>query len=212
MTQKIHKKTPGFTLMEILIAATIFAVMMVLVTATTTQAITYQRKLKAMRGVSENARRITDMLTRDIRQADDSRRFSLHSLEFRGLAILNCSDNSCQAVGNTAPETTEANALVVGLSDGVGFYLNSAGRLRYKKYSSLNQINQAIISEVASTPAIVDEEFETTLRLSGFAPSVMPATRQPFVGFSVEVIRRGENIADNAAVTIKSLATSRNYD
>ncbi len=60
----------GFTLIEILIASTIFAVIMLIVTGTFTWASSYNGKLKEMRDTSLSARKAMDIISRDVRQAN----------------------------------------------------------------------------------------------------------------------------------------------
>lgn len=66
----LERNQKGFTLMEVLVATAIFAVIMVIVTATVAQTSSYRTKLKAMRETSEETRRLADMITRDVRSAN----------------------------------------------------------------------------------------------------------------------------------------------
>jgi len=65
----VLNKMKGFTLMEVLVASAIFAVVMAIATGVIAQGSSYGTKIKKMRETSEDARRLADMLTRDIKSA-----------------------------------------------------------------------------------------------------------------------------------------------
>lgn len=73
----------GFTLMEILIAAAIFASVMIIATGVLAESAAYRAKLKTMKETSEESRMLADMLTRDIRSANGNAKIAL------------CSDVTC---------------------------------------------------------------------------------------------------------------------
>lgn len=60
----------GFTLMEVLVASSIFAVVMVFVTGAVVASSNYQSKIRIMNQTSEESRRLADMITRDVRSAN----------------------------------------------------------------------------------------------------------------------------------------------
>lgn len=62
----------AFTLMEILIATGIFAGVMVIATGILGQSSSFRGKIKATRETSEEARRLADMITRDVRSANSA--------------------------------------------------------------------------------------------------------------------------------------------
>ena len=104
----------GFTLLEILVAAAIFALVMVFATATIARSVSSRSKLRAMRLTSEASRNVTDMLTRDIRQANAEGTINDvgNSKEYKfknGIALLFCSANSgilngtCRLLNNEVP-------------------------------------------------------------------------------------------------------------
>jgi|GEM_PF-1901032 len=65
-TNKLNK---AFTLLEVLIATSIFAVVMVMTTGVISQSATYQNKTKALRDSSEEVARISEMISRDLKAA-----------------------------------------------------------------------------------------------------------------------------------------------
>lgn len=68
---KIKKIRRAFSLMEVLIASTIFALIMVIAAGVLAQNSGYDARLTKMRETSEGSRRIADLLTREIRAAND---------------------------------------------------------------------------------------------------------------------------------------------
>lgn len=62
----------GFTLIELLIAATIFVIIMVIVTGTFTWTASYNSKLREMRRVTQDGRKVIEQLSREIRLANGS--------------------------------------------------------------------------------------------------------------------------------------------
>ncbi len=69
---KIHKKNRGFTLIEILIATAIFAMIMVITVSTFSWAAAYNGKLKEMRLTSRNGMKIAEDISSEIRLANGS--------------------------------------------------------------------------------------------------------------------------------------------
>lgn len=65
-----EKKLRGYTILEMLIATAIFAVVMVLATSIVAQSVAYQSKIKAMRATSNEARKTADYINNSIRQAN----------------------------------------------------------------------------------------------------------------------------------------------
>jgi type II secretory pathway pseudopilin PulG len=64
------KKTRAFTLIEILLAATIFSVIIIMATGTFSWASSYSSKLREMRKVNLSAREVVDDISRNIRLAN----------------------------------------------------------------------------------------------------------------------------------------------
>lgn len=118
--QKSNKKS-AFTLMELLIAASIFAGVMVIATGVLAQSSTFRGKIKATRETSEQAKQVADMITRDIRSANTEGTINeyssfgppptlLASHKFKnGIALLKCNSTSgstgakCMIIDDTTP-------------------------------------------------------------------------------------------------------------
>ena len=64
----ILKKTSGFTLVEMVLATTIFAIMSVMVISIYIQTTNLSNRLKATRYLSESAREITERIAEDVRE------------------------------------------------------------------------------------------------------------------------------------------------
>jgi len=69
---KNHEKNRGFTLIEILIATAIFAMIMVITVSTFSWAAAYNGKLKEMRLTSRNGMKIAEDISSEIRLANGS--------------------------------------------------------------------------------------------------------------------------------------------
>jgi prepilin-type N-terminal cleavage/methylation domain-containing protein len=70
MQQNKKKNTnPGFTLLEILIATGIFAIVMVITVGIVSQSAGFQSKIRAQRQTYEEVRRLSDQISQDIRSA-----------------------------------------------------------------------------------------------------------------------------------------------
>lgn len=109
-----NNKLKAFTLIEILIASTIFAGILILTAATLAQSGVYQSRLTAMREASEESRKMADLLTREIRSANSPFTMLLHGTNYsfkNGVAILDCRwpDTGgvyCNPVNNNVPSST----------------------------------------------------------------------------------------------------------
>jgi prepilin-type N-terminal cleavage/methylation domain-containing protein len=64
----LNKKTSGFTLIELVIAMTIFGMMITMVMSIYFSTSNTTRKLNAQRELAETAREITERLTEDIQE------------------------------------------------------------------------------------------------------------------------------------------------
>lgn len=85
----------GFTLLEVLIATSIFAMVMIMTTGVIAQSTGYQTKTKAMSDTSEEAGRISDAIARDLKLADgwfNVQNLSAQFNQFKnGVALTNSS-------------------------------------------------------------------------------------------------------------------------
>jgi prepilin-type N-terminal cleavage/methylation domain-containing protein len=65
---KLHKNTSGFTLVELVLSMTIFAVMSTAIISIYIQTTALSYKLKAARYLSETSREITERISEDVRE------------------------------------------------------------------------------------------------------------------------------------------------
>ncbi len=146
-TNKIKKFKQGFTLLEVLVATSIFTIIMIMTTATVAQSSSYRTKLKIMREVNEETRRLADMVTRDVRSANQEIKIEAHdddvtisTRQFKnGIAMLNANQNyiinqTCLFALNRDPSTelpgevlsgNGAQILILGTTDKYKIYFTS---------------------------------------------------------------------------------------
>lgn len=124
----------AFTLIEVLIATTIFAFVMVMTTGVIAQSTSYQSKITAVRDSSQESARISDAIARDIRTATadpfkvtdkDGNSFALKN----GIALLNDSGvfGNLTGLAGTAPAYS-MRVLVISTKDSVQFYIYDLGQ------------------------------------------------------------------------------------
>lgn len=96
MNRKMSKKK-GFTLLEILIATVIFAAVMTITTGVVAQSAGFQMKLREVRRVSEETRRINDLLITNIKNAGaegivtaDQDKVETTKTFMKGLVLFDC--------------------------------------------------------------------------------------------------------------------------
>jgi prepilin-type N-terminal cleavage/methylation domain-containing protein len=121
----ICKKNRAFTLIEVLIATAIFAIAMIMTTGIVSQSVSYQTKLHEIRVTANASRKIADMISRDIRDAnaegtinvyddaaDPTSHYSLTAKD--GVAILVCRNTStterCNLIAYTVANNSTLNA------------------------------------------------------------------------------------------------------
>ncbi len=104
MNKSKNTKYSAFTLIEILIGTLIFAVVMVITTGVVGQSVGYQSKIRAIKQTSEESRKLADMITRDVREANGeftikyTNGVGLQTGEYdSGLAFFSCGQAACSA-------------------------------------------------------------------------------------------------------------------
>lgn len=92
----------GFTLLELLIATSIFAIVMLLTTATFTWASSYNSKLGEYRKTSLASKKAIEMISKDIRTANGKGIITINglSLEIGQLTLLECDNKSSNYCSN----------------------------------------------------------------------------------------------------------------
>ena len=145
----------AFTLLEVLIATSIFAVVMVMTTGVIAQSTGYQTKTKVLRDVSEEAGRISDAISRDLKTASGS--FSVTdssgtSRQFKnGLALTDAtgkfitSSLTTPANISSSLDTTnyQASAVIINTKDSIRIYV-----------SKISGIQNIIYAETCSKTAV----------------------------------------------------------
>ena len=136
---QLSTKRKAFTLMEILIAASIFAIVMVIATGILGQSSSFRGKIKATREVSEDTKKISDMITRDVREAGYPARITLDSgtYDFKtGIVMINKNATGDQnwPACFSAPCIATYPTINSGIGGGGGAVLILASKDSYKIY------------------------------------------------------------------------------
>lgn len=122
----------AFTLMEILVAAGIFAVVMVITVGIIGQSSSFRTKIKATREASEETKKISDMITRNVKESDSSGK------------ILLCTNSNCA----TWIEKSFKNG--IAMISGMGF--GPSPSYVYGSFQNNNTSNAGLLSKVQTDP------------------------------------------------------------
>lgn len=216
-------KLPGFTLIEILIASTIFALVMILATASMSQTTNFQGKIRESRLTSETARKIADMMSEDIRGAKGGD-LATAGLKFsKGIAMFHCSKvgtnlSSCGIKNNLTASTnlsvSDVNTLVIMNSSSYKVYFWGSNIVFYKIVNSASSVDLSTINFNDSN--IISSGCDTAILATGFGPSNNSTDKQQaFVQYQVEsrtIDYDHQPETARAVATIKTTVASRNYD
>lgn len=217
----------GFTLLELLIASSIFAIVMLITTATFSWASSYNNKLSEMRKTSLTARKVMEMLSQDIRMANGDIKL------FRGgapgspwisgeVVLLRCSDLSvASCIPNTSLQNNadiifnqDNNALLITQKDRerVVLYMSrddgvvSRSEVEYDSRYDVDSPDPGLRLGVGlpwgaagATSNISSIGTDVTIQFAGYTPKVENATRkqQPFV--KIRLVAQSENYDDLAS-------------
>jgi prepilin-type N-terminal cleavage/methylation domain-containing protein len=102
------KNTSGFTLVEMVLATTIFAIMSVIILSIYIQTTALSSRLKATRYLSETSREITEMIAEDVR-----------TLGLTGATI----SASPHIYWNGSSDYTQSGTEILGIGDGMREYI-----------------------------------------------------------------------------------------
>lgn len=149
-----RKKLLGFTLMEVLLASTIFALILVFTTAAVSQTSNYQSKLSIINKTSEETRRIADLITQDVRGANSE---------------IKVSANNCVNLpGNTDPNT---NSFKNGIAF-LGFDASGSFCVDHQDQDDVSLVDNLIYDDILVISNKTEYILYTTLATSG-QPSII---------------------------------------
>jgi prepilin-type N-terminal cleavage/methylation domain-containing protein len=225
------KKLKGFTLMEVLVSAVIFSVVMVITTGVIAQGSTYGTKIKAMRETSEETRRLADMITRDVRSANVATRvmsgdvisgITYHNYK-NGIVLFNCTIpiSSCSIVGNLSPiaSTTPANTLLISTKNSCKVYRNnvkSDGRNYVESLTMILSSGECTLPLGSSYTEISSPNNDTKIDFSGFAPEDTSVIKQqPYIQFMITSKTKGFDTlspTQRAQAELRGMVTGRSFN
>ncbi len=212
----------GFTLMEVLIASTIFAAVMIMATAVFAQSSAFRTKLAEMRRTSEDARMLADQITRDVRSANSPARINLGGSagikDFRnGIALVkyNSSTDNWSFVCNgemnqpadpfasTFIPSYIANALVLAADDKyIVYYSNGNSIYRNDQIARVNGSGTIVTLTAANiagvqtdSKKISNPDDEAYINFSGIADDDTIANKQQSIVFFY-IITQTKNYAN----------------
>lgn len=232
-------KSDGFTLIEILIATAIFAMVMIIVIATFTWAAGYNNRLKEMRRVSQEVRLAMDDLTKNVRLANGSGKWG--STNIGEITLFNCSGSltsTCTLVAqgsavryksdltsaDPSADTPVSNALLVLQQNN-----NKAILYRQILVSTGNYKLNKAEQNISSWPASIDLSTINTLAQSlnpedktsmqvwfgGFGPNKTSRTQQPYAEiYLIGKTYNYDTVAPNmrSKFHLRTMVESRDYN
>lgn len=225
------KYSKAFTLIEVLIATMIFAVVMVITTGVVGNSVKYQTKIRAVRETSGETSRLADLITSDIRSAnskiDYTAFFPLNAvfpLVFKNgvyISEYNVSMNYYEAPSGPDSSTSPwlGTELVVGFADTSGItkyrcYASYSGKVYFSQSSDLNDFQPSQL--INSANVISDPNLDVSIKIGGYAPrDTAPDRQQPYVSFMIDAKTLDyANLlpTDRAQATLKSTVTVRSYN
>lgn len=178
----------GFTLMEVLVASSIFAVVMVFVTGAVVASSNYQSKIRIINQTSEESRRLADMITRDVRSANypikikarkgdnstippgppqsllsPSTEISTDFTFKNGIALFSStfiSNNLSSNINDIVDMNNGANMLIISLKDKAKIYQTSDNGLYYKEieYQSADHFVDTTNLSIANSDNLISKE------------------------------------------------------
>lgn len=227
---QLTTKRKAFTLMEILIASSIFAVVLVMATAVLGQSSTYQTKLSETRKTSREVQSIADMITRDVRSTNgDTLQFVNATYAFKnGIFMFKFSTSGFAPryhdIPGTDPAVYDANVLVLDMKTEYAVYFNTIDQktICYGKtpktgdWHDLFDYLQTIKTCTASSSTVISSATsDVSLKFGGFAPNNVHLNQQPYVMF--DIVSKTKNygslpVNSRATAELRSTVTSRSYN
>lgn len=227
------KKLNGFTLMEVLLASTIFALILVFTTAAVSQSSNYQSKLSMINKTSEETRRLSDLITSTVREANSNlvvkakicgngAAATNHSFK-NGIAIIRLTGSGLCIDSESQTDISDYvdNGFIMANKDGYQVFLyreisaTSKGLL-YKKINNATSIDITSFANLfpASTDWMISKsDLAVELKFGGFAPmDDSTDIGQPIIRFDIIAKSYQTDISNQAQSEIRSAVTSRSYN
>ena len=209
----INKIRPAFTLIEILIATAIFALLMVVTSGIVAESSGYQAKIKALRNASIETRKVADFISNEVRSANGSGTINyensggLKSKTYSSsLAIFACDTENCDpvhlddtgALGFAKADRTnlQGNVLITFAKEDnivhahiLAYNSADEGKLYLKNVSGDFNLNDEFGSmgedDLCSGKSVTDETgVGLAVNFGGFAPATDDShLRHPYVTF-----------------------------
>lgn len=229
------KKSKGFTLLEVLIATSMFVIVLVITIGTVGFGAGFQGRINQQKRVTDETRKLSDMITRDVQaargeisvgQGTDVYNFKSGLAEFACIeSCLLKNDRVAQADLSGDALNQPANALVIASENSYKIYLSERNKdktpaIYYNEIKRTDVSNNVLYSnEIMSVRSekylISSSKVDTTIAFGGLCASDNISPRQQsFVQYYV--LSQTKNYSDvavqnRARAEIRSTATSRSY-
>jgi len=229
------KKSKGFTLLEVLIATSMFVIVLVITIGTVGFGAGFQGRINQQKRVTDETRKLSDMITRDVQaargeisvgQGTDVYNFKSGLAEFACIeSCLLKNDRVAQADLSGDALNQPANALVIASENSYKIYLSEGNKdktpaIYYNEIKRTDISNNVLYSnEIMSVRSekylISSSKVDTTIAFGGLCASDNISPRQQsFVQYYV--LSQTKNYSDvavqnRARAEIRSTATSRSY-
>jgi len=234
--EKTQKKLKGFTLLEVLIATSMFVVVLIITIGTVGFGAGFQGRIGQQKRVTDETSRISDLIERDIRGANAEIKVAAGAQTYtfdHGLAefvcIESCSlkNNNVASVELTNVDIADAaNALVISANDSYKIYLSEGNKDKvavvYYKEIKKSLFKDDVLSGNdiimirKSENQISSTKLETSIYFAGLASSMSGSTaQQDFVQFYIvsrSLDYNNAKVQNRAKSELRSIITSRRYN
>lgn len=234
MNKKNTKR--AFTLIEILVASSIFAVVLILVTATVAETSTYRKKLTEMRTTLQASRTLADQITTDVRSANGAIKITDEdnvSRDYKnGLALLKYDSGALsfiddystrivddgKALSDPVNKNIVANVLVLSSSESVKVYLAASDtyKIYYKSFPASAALTAVDITGIVEEANVISpSSTETFVHFGGYSGDDTDIKMQSYVSFFIYSRTKNYTTVDprrRAEARIRSSITSRSYN
>lgn len=234
--EKLGKKSKGFTLLEVLIATSMFVIVLVITIGTVGFGAGFQGRINQQKRVSDETRKLSDMITRDVQaasgeisvgQGTDVYNFKSGLAEFACIESCILKNNSISAMdlsGNALNQP--ANALVIAGKDSYKIYLSEGNKdkavaIYYNEIKRTDISNNVLYSnDIMSIRKdkylISSSKADTTIAFGGLCLSDNVSSRQQsYVQYYILSQTKDYvdvNVQNRARAEIRSTVTSRRYN